>query len=198
MLVTKNITPGESVYGEKRISVESSSIDQSLTNGDVAPATKTEYRVWNPFRYVKLLKCPSSTLIEPQIKARSRHTRRSRRDLHKARSKSAIPRSSKWHISLTRRGYRWPNRDSLRSRILAPIRPRSHQYGHTPHKRHPNCRRRPSPSQIPHACLYGGCDLRGCCATGSGSNCGDKCAYVSSFGPCLDLGEIEVNEEAGT
>lgn len=30
--------PGESVYGEKRISVE---------NGD---GTKTEYRVWNPFR----------------------------------------------------------------------------------------------------------------------------------------------------
>lgn len=36
-LVTKNLVPGESVYGEKRISVE----DQ---NG------KTEYRTWNPFR----------------------------------------------------------------------------------------------------------------------------------------------------
>jgi len=47
MLVTKNLTPGESVYGEKRISVESSAV----TNGDdAAPATKTEYRVWNPFR----------------------------------------------------------------------------------------------------------------------------------------------------
>ena len=51
MLVTKNLTPGEAVYGEKRISVESSSMDKSLTNGDAAPATKTEYRVWNPFRY---------------------------------------------------------------------------------------------------------------------------------------------------
>lgn len=49
MLVTKNITPGESVYGEKRISVESSATT-GLTNGDAAPATKTEYRVWNPFR----------------------------------------------------------------------------------------------------------------------------------------------------
>lgn len=49
MLVTKNLTPGESVYGEKRISVESSAIT-GLTNGDAAPATKTEYRVWNPFR----------------------------------------------------------------------------------------------------------------------------------------------------
>ncbi|KAM4015637.1 rRNA 2'-O-methyltransferase fibrillarin [Anomaloglossus baeobatrachus] len=36
-LVTKNLVPGESVYGEKRISVE---------EGEV----KTEYRAWNPFR----------------------------------------------------------------------------------------------------------------------------------------------------
>jgi len=39
MLVTKNIVPGESVYGEKRISVD----------GGVE-GTKIEYRVWNPFR----------------------------------------------------------------------------------------------------------------------------------------------------
>jgi len=39
MLVTKNLVPGESVYGEKRISVE----------GGV-DGTKVEYRVWNPFR----------------------------------------------------------------------------------------------------------------------------------------------------
>ncbi|KNC96662.1 rRNA 2'-O-methyltransferase fibrillarin [Spizellomyces punctatus DAOM BR117] len=38
MLVTKNLVPGESVYGEKRVSVDS-------TDG-----TKIEYRVWNPFR----------------------------------------------------------------------------------------------------------------------------------------------------
>lgn len=37
-LVTKNLVPGESVYGEKRISHED------------ADGTKTEYRVWNPFR----------------------------------------------------------------------------------------------------------------------------------------------------
>ncbi|KAL9593758.1 MAG: hypothetical protein Q9219_007402 [cf. Caloplaca sp. 3 TL-2023] len=53
MLVTKNLTPGESVYGEKRIAVESPL--PSLTNGDntsasLPTATKTEYRVWNPFR----------------------------------------------------------------------------------------------------------------------------------------------------
>ena len=51
MLITKNLTPGESVYGEKRIAVESSSV--AGINGDAdapAPATKIEYRVWNPFR----------------------------------------------------------------------------------------------------------------------------------------------------
>jgi len=35
--VTKSICPGESVYGEKKISVENDGV-------------KTEYRVWNPFR----------------------------------------------------------------------------------------------------------------------------------------------------
>lgn len=44
LLVTKNLTPGESVYGEKRISVESPATEE---NG---AATKIEYRVWNPFR----------------------------------------------------------------------------------------------------------------------------------------------------
>ncbi|KAF5094700.1 hypothetical protein D0Z00_003425 [Geotrichum galactomycetum] len=44
LLVTKNITPGESVYGEKRIS-----IDVPAKDAD-SPATKVEYRVWNPFR----------------------------------------------------------------------------------------------------------------------------------------------------
>ena len=51
MLVTKNLVPGESVYGEKRISVEAPAEQNSDANG-IAPtvATKTEYRVWNPFR----------------------------------------------------------------------------------------------------------------------------------------------------
>ena len=51
MLVTRNMTPGESVYGEKRISVETTVTNNAnAINGEVAPATKTEYRVWNPFR----------------------------------------------------------------------------------------------------------------------------------------------------
>jgi len=39
MLVTKNLVPGESVYGEKRISIDSG-----------PDGAKVEYRVWNPFR----------------------------------------------------------------------------------------------------------------------------------------------------
>merc|ERR1711885_42017 len=38
-LVTKNMVPGESVYGEKRLVAESEDKEQ-----------KIEYRVWNPFR----------------------------------------------------------------------------------------------------------------------------------------------------
>ena len=38
-LVTKNLVPGESVYNEKRISVD-----------DKQTGEKVEYRVWNPFR----------------------------------------------------------------------------------------------------------------------------------------------------
>jgi rRNA 2'-O-methyltransferase fibrillarin len=37
-LVTRNMAPGESVYGEKRVSVEQEG------------GEKIEYRVWNPFR----------------------------------------------------------------------------------------------------------------------------------------------------
>ncbi|TNY22258.1 Fibrillarin-domain-containing protein [Rhodotorula diobovata] len=44
LLVTRNLVPGESVYGEKRISIEQPNADPSL------PAEKVEYRVWNPFR----------------------------------------------------------------------------------------------------------------------------------------------------
>ena len=44
LLVTKNMAPGESVYGEKRISVEEPSTEEGV------PPTKVEYRVWNPFR----------------------------------------------------------------------------------------------------------------------------------------------------
>ncbi|KAG5920456.1 Small subunit processome complex component [Claviceps pazoutovae] len=45
-IATRNLTPGESVYGEKRISV-----DETVQNDDgTSTATKVEYRMWNPFR----------------------------------------------------------------------------------------------------------------------------------------------------
>lgn len=45
-LATRNMAPGESVYGEKRISV-----DESVQNDDgTTTTTKIEYRMWNPFR----------------------------------------------------------------------------------------------------------------------------------------------------
>ncbi|KAF3933640.1 hypothetical protein ABW19_dt0210506 [Dactylella cylindrospora] len=47
LLITKNLVPGESVYGEKRISVDA---PVEATNGEVGVPTKIEYRVWNPFR----------------------------------------------------------------------------------------------------------------------------------------------------
>jgi len=43
LLVTKNLVPGEAVYGEKRISIEG----PDDASGE---KVKTEYRVWNPFR----------------------------------------------------------------------------------------------------------------------------------------------------
>lgn len=50
LLVTKNLTPGESVYGEKRISVDAPSTPGVNGDSTTVPGTKTEYRVWNPFR----------------------------------------------------------------------------------------------------------------------------------------------------
>jgi rRNA 2'-O-methyltransferase fibrillarin len=49
MLVTKNLVPGESVYGEKRISVEVAGEGEGGAAGG-EERTKVEYRVWNPFR----------------------------------------------------------------------------------------------------------------------------------------------------
>lgn len=46
LLATKNLCPGESVYGEKRVVIENAGKGE-----DGNPTTtKTEYRIWNPFR----------------------------------------------------------------------------------------------------------------------------------------------------
>lgn len=44
LLVTRNIAPGESVYGEKRIQVDAG------VDAATGQVQKIEYRVWNPFR----------------------------------------------------------------------------------------------------------------------------------------------------
>lgn len=50
LLITKNLTPGEAVYGEKRIVIDAPA-EESQTNDDgTKVASKVEYRVWNPFR----------------------------------------------------------------------------------------------------------------------------------------------------
>ena len=46
-LVTKNLAPGESVYGEKRVTIEENS---QLPDGNNDNQNKIEYRVWNGFR----------------------------------------------------------------------------------------------------------------------------------------------------
>ena len=48
--MTRNLTPGESVYGEKRVAVETPAERPSDDDEAPAPPTKVEYRVWNPFR----------------------------------------------------------------------------------------------------------------------------------------------------
>lgn len=46
LLATRNLTPGESVYGEKRVAIETPGNDED----ENPTSTKVEYRVWNPFR----------------------------------------------------------------------------------------------------------------------------------------------------
>lgn len=53
-LATRNLVPGESVYGEKRVSVEVAATGGAAAAAadaaGVAAKEKVEYRVWNPFR----------------------------------------------------------------------------------------------------------------------------------------------------
>ena len=47
VLATKNLAPGESVYGEKRVTIEETT---QMPNGAGDVENKVEYRVWNAFR----------------------------------------------------------------------------------------------------------------------------------------------------
>lgn len=89
-LVTRNLVPGESVYGEKRISVEQVHIFAvsyrqrlirfaSLTSFIRAQedGTKVEYRVWNPFRSklaAAIMGGVENIWIKPGAKVRNIHS----------------------------------------------------------------------------------------------------------------------------
>jgi rRNA 2'-O-methyltransferase fibrillarin len=50
LLVTLNMVPGESVYGEKRIGIDVGGETKTNSNEVSTVPTKIEYRVWNAFR----------------------------------------------------------------------------------------------------------------------------------------------------
>jgi len=53
MLVTLNMTPGKTVYGEKTVKVDGASDGAGASSGSGESSeggSKTEYRAWNPFR----------------------------------------------------------------------------------------------------------------------------------------------------
>ena len=56
LLVTLNMVPGESVYGEKRIGIDVGGENKSSSTEVSTVPTKIEYRVWNAFRS-KLAAC---------------------------------------------------------------------------------------------------------------------------------------------
>lgn len=53
-LATRNLVPGESVYGEKRVEIEENE-------------AKLEYRVWNPFRWVTWAGGPRVVVKMPRV-----------------------------------------------------------------------------------------------------------------------------------
>jgi rRNA 2'-O-methyltransferase fibrillarin len=72
LLVTLNMVPGESVYGEKRISVDVEDAKFNSNSTSIVPIqNKIEYRVWNAFRS-KLAACivngVNSVYIKPGAK----------------------------------------------------------------------------------------------------------------------------------
>ena len=117
-LVTRNMVVGESVYGEKRISV------------DEADGTKTEYRVWNPFRS-KIAAGILGGLDNIHIKP----------------IEDPLPRRCfRYHgVALLRFGR--SGRDRVRSRVLSPFRSRLGQHGEEAHQRHSHHRGRRHPQK---------------------------------------------------
>lgn len=121
MLVTKNLVPGESVYGEKRISIE---------GGE--DGAKTEYRVWNPFRSklaAGVLGGLDHIYIAPGAKVLYLGAASGTSVSHVA---DIVGPVSLFHPLLMNilMGYRLPTgRCGLRRRVFTSLRPRPHQHG---------------------------------------------------------------------
>lgn len=116
LLATANLVPGESVYGEKRISVE------NAVKGDDAVATKTEYRVsglsflgnfrapanpeaaqiWNPLSVSVLTPVASHADVDQPKQACGRYPRRFGDDLHEAWLKGALSGCGVGHVRVSR------------------------------------------------------------------------------------------------
>ena len=158
MLVTHNLTPGESVYGEKRIQVQNSAPTASAeeTNGDSAPATTVEYRVWNPFRS-KLAAGIIGGLENIHMGPGS-----------KVLYLGAASGTSVSHVAdiVGKTGTVYAVEFSHRSGrdlglSLFPSGTRTganmvcSQHGNPPHKRHPHRRRRPPPKPLPYPRSHG-------------------------------------------
>lgn len=147
LLVTRNLVPGDSVYGEKRISIESPAASPDL------PAEKIEYRVWNPFR---------SKLAAGILGGLD--------DIHIAPGKKvlyigAASGTSVSHVAdivgpvrrppAASSANRYVGGHRLRRRVFSPLRPRPHQHGQEAHERDSHHRGRASPQQVPHAHVDG-------------------------------------------
>ena len=124
-LVTLNSTPGVSVYGEKRISVES-------PPGPDGNSVKVEYRVWNPFRskseLVKVFFCTCLFVFlavrsiyhlkHTTLNSRCRYSWRCRQHLDQTWLQGALSWSSCRNISLPRFRHCRSQGKCLRGRIL--------------------------------------------------------------------------------
>ena len=131
LLVTRNLVPGDSVYGEKRIAIESVAADDG-------EKVKTEYRVWNPFRSklaAGILSGLDDIFIAPGKKV-----------LYLGAASGTSVSHVADVVGPVRMFVRAPclNRAGglcLRGRVLAPFRSRPHQHGQEAHERHPSVSR---------------------------------------------------------
>lgn len=89
LLLTKNLTPGESVYGEKRIQIPNAGAENATgANGE---ASSTEYRVWNPFRSKLAAGILGGMAGKRHFRREDRSEANGYRYLHEAWQQGALP-----------------------------------------------------------------------------------------------------------